>query len=136
MAAFAAGRPYYGALKPQAARRIDDGHGRSDERPKRRLNPATARRKSTSKGDFEPHGRGIWRGTSRNCTFRRQALDLRRSSDHMRATRWYTTTLAAAAFVLGTLAAGSGTLRGAWEPPAFRQPAGCAQAGVGKRPVG
>jgi hypothetical protein len=28
----------------------------------------------------------------------------------------YTTTLAAAAFVLGTLAAGSGTLRGAWEP--------------------
>ena len=34
----------------------------------------------------------------------------------MRATRWYTTTLAAAAFVLGTLAAGSGTLGGAWEP--------------------
>src|SRR5213083_1130453 len=72
MAAFAAGRPYYGALKPQAARRIDDGHRRSDERPKRRLNPATERRKSSSKGDFEPHGGGIWRGTSRNCTFRRK----------------------------------------------------------------
>src|SRR4051812_22328463 len=34
----------------------------------------------------------------------------------MRAKNWYTTTLAVAAFVLGTLAAGSGTLRGAWEP--------------------
>ncbi len=34
----------------------------------------------------------------------------------MRATAWYTTTLAAAAFVLGTLAVGSGTPRGAWEP--------------------
>jgi hypothetical protein len=29
---------------------------------------------------------------------------------------WRTTTLAAAAFVLGTIAAGSGTLRAAWEP--------------------
>jgi len=34
----------------------------------------------------------------------------------MRATNWYTTSLVAAAFVLGALAAGSGTLRGAWEP--------------------
>ena len=34
----------------------------------------------------------------------------------MRITGWYTTTLVAAAFVLGSLAAGSGTLRGALEP--------------------
>jgi HEAT repeats len=34
----------------------------------------------------------------------------------MRATGWYTTTLAAGAFLLGTIAAGSGTLAGAWEP--------------------
>jgi HEAT repeat protein len=34
----------------------------------------------------------------------------------MRTPSWFTTTLVAAAFVLGMLAAGSGTLRGAWEP--------------------
>ena len=36
--------------------------------------------------------------------------------DHMRTINWRTTTLAAAAFLLGTIAAGSGTLRAAWEP--------------------
>jgi len=34
----------------------------------------------------------------------------------MRIINWWTTTLAAAAFLLGTIAAGSGTLRAAWEP--------------------
>jgi hypothetical protein len=34
----------------------------------------------------------------------------------MRPSSWYTTTLAAAAFILGMLAAGSGALKGAWEP--------------------
>jgi hypothetical protein len=34
----------------------------------------------------------------------------------MRIMNWWTTTLAAAAFLLGTVAAGSGTLRAAWEP--------------------
>jgi hypothetical protein len=34
----------------------------------------------------------------------------------MRTIHWRTTTLAAAAFLLGTIAAGSGTLRAAWEP--------------------
>jgi hypothetical protein len=35
---------------------------------------------------------------------------------HMRPMSWRTTTLAAAAFLLGTIAAGSGSLRAAWEP--------------------
>src|SRR6185503_7899000 len=35
---------------------------------------------------------------------------------HMPATHWRTTTLAATAFVLGTIAAGSGSLNAAWEP--------------------
>jgi len=34
----------------------------------------------------------------------------------MRISSWRTTSLAAAAFLLGTIAAGSGTLRAAWEP--------------------
>lgn len=34
----------------------------------------------------------------------------------MRTADWWTTTLAAAAFLLGTVAAGSGSLRAAWEP--------------------
>jgi hypothetical protein len=34
----------------------------------------------------------------------------------MRTINWWTTTLAAAAFLLGTIAAGSGSLRAAWEP--------------------
>jgi hypothetical protein len=34
----------------------------------------------------------------------------------MRTVTWRTTTLAAAAFLLGTIAAGSGSLRAAWEP--------------------
>ena len=34
----------------------------------------------------------------------------------MRKINWWTTTLAAAAFLLGTIAAGSGSLRAAWEP--------------------
>ena len=34
----------------------------------------------------------------------------------MRRTQWFTTSLAVAAFLLGTLAAGSGSLRAAWEP--------------------
>jgi hypothetical protein len=34
----------------------------------------------------------------------------------MRPISWWTTTLAAAAFLLGTIAAGSGSLRAAWEP--------------------
>jgi hypothetical protein len=34
----------------------------------------------------------------------------------MRASNWRTTALAATAFLLGTIAAGSGTLRAAWEP--------------------
>src|SRR6187431_3216691 len=34
----------------------------------------------------------------------------------MRTFSWRTTTLAAAAFLLGTIAAGSGSLRAAWEP--------------------
>jgi HEAT repeats len=34
----------------------------------------------------------------------------------MRTPNWHTTTLTAAAFLLGAIAAGSGTLRGAWEP--------------------
>jgi HEAT repeats len=34
----------------------------------------------------------------------------------MRIVNWWTTSLAAAAFLLGTIAAGSGTLRAAWEP--------------------
>jgi len=36
----------------------------------------------------------------------------------MRTINWRTTTLAAAAFLLGSIAAGSGTLRAAWEPVA------------------
>jgi HEAT repeats len=36
--------------------------------------------------------------------------------DHMRTIKWRTTTLAAAVFLLGTIAAGSGSLRAAWEP--------------------
>jgi hypothetical protein len=42
----------------------------------------------------------------------RLALDPHR----MRSINWRTTTLAAAAFLLGSIAAGSGTLRAAWEP--------------------
>jgi hypothetical protein len=45
-----------------------------------------------------------------------QALDLRPTLDHMRTIPWRTTTLAAAAFLLGSIAAGSGSLRAAWEP--------------------
>jgi hypothetical protein len=41
---------------------------------------------------------------------------LQLTSDHMRTINWRTTTLAAAAFLLGTVAAGSGSLRAAWEP--------------------
>ena len=36
--------------------------------------------------------------------------------DHMRTIEWRATTLAAAAFLLGTIAVGSGTLRAAWDP--------------------
>ena len=45
-----------------------------------------------------------------------QAPDLRFTPRHMRTIHWRTTTLAAAAFLLGTIAAGSGSLRAAWEP--------------------
>jgi hypothetical protein len=45
-----------------------------------------------------------------------QAPALHLAADHMRTVSWRTTTLAAAAFLLGTIAAGSGTLRAAWEP--------------------
>jgi hypothetical protein len=41
---------------------------------------------------------------------------LRPTLDHMRTIHWRTTTLAAAAFLLGSIAAGSGSLRAAWEP--------------------
>ncbi len=34
----------------------------------------------------------------------------------MRTSKWWSTSLAAAAFLLGTIAAGSGSLRAAWEP--------------------
>ena len=54
-------------------------------------------------------------GSARIARFRagiRLALD----PDHMRSINWRTTTLAAAAFLLGSIAAGSGTLRAAWEP--------------------
>jgi HEAT repeat protein len=45
-----------------------------------------------------------------------QAPDLRPTLDHMRTIHWRTTTVAAAAFLLGSIAAGSGSLRAAWEP--------------------
>jgi HEAT repeats len=41
---------------------------------------------------------------------------LRPTLDHMRTIHWRTTALAAAAFLLGSIAAGSGGLRAAWEP--------------------
>ena len=45
-----------------------------------------------------------------------QAPDLRLMLQIMRTIHWRPTTLAAAAFLLGTIAAGSGRLRAAWEP--------------------
>ena len=41
---------------------------------------------------------------------------MRPTLDHMPAIHWRTTALAAAAFLLGSIAAGSGSLRAAWEP--------------------
>jgi hypothetical protein len=41
---------------------------------------------------------------------------LRPTLDHMRTIPWRTTALAAAAFLLGSIVAGSGGLRAAWEP--------------------
>src|SRR6188474_1687542 len=51
-----------------------------------------------------------------NCTVRRGHPACGSPLTNMRTFNWRVTTLAAAAFLLGMIAAGSGTLRAAWEP--------------------
>jgi hypothetical protein len=57
-----------------------------------------------------------WNGGLAELRGSARAPDLQLAPDHMRTITWRTTTLGAAAFLLGTIAAGSGSLRAAWEP--------------------